>query len=299
MRLNLHLLRMFRVVVEQQSFSKAAMVLCVSQPAVSKGIRELESQLDLPLIDRGSSTVRGVRGVVLTDSGRALYEHARGIFAMERVALEDIRDRVEARRGRLRVGASTTIAAYCLSDAVSRFTRQHPQIEFELKVGNTDEVSRLIQDGQIDVAFVEGMVDMAGVVATPWRQDPLQIVAATGALLARSPRAAALSAEPWLVREPGSGTRQAADALLSALGVHPALRIEIGSNEAIAQAVASGAGIAVLPAVVVADLVAVGRVRVLKVPAQTQSVRLLYRLELSNRPRGPALTAFLQQTESV
>ncbi|TJY63329.1 LysR family transcriptional regulator [Sinimarinibacterium sp. CAU 1509] len=290
---------MFRVVVEQQSFSRAAAVLCVSQPAVSKGIRELESQLDLPLIDRGSGVAGGARGIVLTDSGRALYEHARGIFAMERVALEDIRDRVELRRGRLRVGASTTVAAYCLSDAVSRFTRRHPQIEFELKVGNTDGISRLIQDGQIDVAFVEGQVDIAGVVATPWRQDPLQIVAAADAPLARAPRAAALSAEPWLVREPGSGTRQAAEALLSALGVSPALRIEIGSNEAIAQAVACGAGIAVLPAVVVADLVAIGRVRVLKVPGPAQSVRPLYRLELNNRPRTPALTAFLQQIASV
>ncbi|MDD3763637.1 MAG: LysR family transcriptional regulator [Nevskiales bacterium] len=295
MRLNLNLLRMFHAVVERQSFSRAAEALFVTQSAVSKGIRELEAQLGLPLIDRPGSP-RGARGVRLTDDGHALYQHARGIFAMERVALEEVRDRVELRRGHLRIGASTTVAAYWLADAVSRYVRAYPQIAFELRVGNTGEIARAIQDGGLDAAFVEGRVDAPGIEVTPWCDDPLRIVAAASSPLVRrrTLRADLLAQEVWLLRERGSGTRQAADEWLTALGVEPAATVEIGSNEAIAQAVAAGAGVAVLPAVVVADLVAVGRVSALKLPRDSRRLRPLYRLELRNRPHPPALAAFLE-----
>ncbi len=215
---------------------------------------------------------------------------------MERVALEEVRDRVELRRGHLRIGASTTVAAYWLADAVSRYVRAYPQIAFELRVGNTGEIARAIQDGGLDAAFVEGRVDAPGIEVAPWCDDPLRIVAAASSPLVRrrTLRADLLAQEVWLLRERGSGTRQAADEWLTALGVEPAATVEIGSNEAIAQAVAAGAGVAVLPAVVVADLVAVGRVSALKLPRDSRRLRPLYRLELPNRPHPPALAAFLE-----
>src|SRR3546814_4025149 len=84
--MNLHLLRMFMAVVEHQGFSRAAEALHVSQPAVSKAVRELEHQLGLPLVERGGA--RG-RGVVLTDHGQSLHQHARAIFALERTKSEE------------------------------------------------------------------------------------------------------------------------------------------------------------------------------------------------------------------
>src|SRR3546814_12501691 len=100
--MNLHRLRMFMAVVEHQGFSRAAEALHVSQPAVSKAVRELEHQLGLSLVERGGA--RG-RGVVLTDHGQSLHQHARAIFALDRTAKADIRARVERHRGVLRVGA--------------------------------------------------------------------------------------------------------------------------------------------------------------------------------------------------
>lgn len=291
MHLNLHLLRMFATVVEQQGFSRAAEVLHVSQSAVSKAVRELEHQLDLPLVERGG----GARGVRLTDAGQALYEHARGIFAMERIALDDVRDRVGARHGRLRIGASTTVAGYWLPPALSRFLAQHPGIELALVVGNTEEIGRAVVDGTLDVAFVEGAVDDARIEATPWQHEPLQVVVAQDSPLAgrRRPTVEALARQTWLLREHGSGTRQVAQAWLAAQGIAPQRTVELGSNEAIARAVASGAGLALLPAVVVADLLTLGRVRVLRVGDGAIFTRPLYRLELANRPRPPALRALL------
>lgn len=297
MRLNLHLLRIFQTVAELRSFSRAADRLLISQSAVSKGVRELEAQLGLPLLQRA----RGVRGVLLTDHGQAVYDHARGIFAMERAALEDVRDRVELRRGRLRLGASTTVAGYWLADPISRLLSEHSQIDFALIVGNTGRIANAVRDGEVDLALVEGQVAVDGLVSTFWRDDTLCLVAP--ASMSPGPRgrpsAGMLAQATWLCREPGSGTRQAADALLADLGIRPQRRIELGSNEAIAQGVAAGIGVAVLPRVMVEDLVAVGRVGLLWLPAKAPVKRPLYRLELANRPRTPALQAFLAQLESA
>ncbi|TWI06060.1 DNA-binding transcriptional LysR family regulator [Luteimonas cucumeris] len=290
MHLNLHLLRMFQAVVEQQGFSRAAEVLHVSQSAVSKGIRELEYQLDLPLIERSAG-----RGVRLTDGGQALYEHARGIFAMERAAAEDVRDRVGLRKGRLRVGASTTIAGYWLPTQLAQFTQRHPDIGFELVVGNTAEVGRAVIDCRVDVGFVEGTVDDPRIAATLWKHESLQVAVATASPLGRQrrPSVAELSRQTWLLRESGSGTRQVAQSLLRSRAIAPRRTIEIGSNEAIARAVAAAAGVALLPAVVIADLVAMGRVRTLGMGQDDDIQRPLFRLELADRPRSPALQAFV------
>lgn len=295
--MNLHLLRSFLTVVETQSYSRAAQALFVSQSAVSKAVRELEHQLDLPLVERGADG-KTPRGVVLTEHGRAVFEHARAIFALERAASEDVRDRVELRQGRLRIGASTTVAAYWLPRTVAAFARRHPSLELELVVGNTDDISRALVDCRIDVGYVEGEVDDARIAASLWRTEPLCLIGAVegAATPARAKRMspAALARQTWLLREPGSGTRQAAQAWLDAQGIAPARTIEIGSNEAIARAVAAGAGIALLPETAVADLLAMGRLRALSPAGGGQAAsRRLFRLELANRPRAPALRAFL------
>jgi DNA-binding transcriptional LysR family regulator len=292
--LNLHLLRVFSAVVEHNGFSRAAEALFVSQSAVSKALRELEAQLELPLVDRS-----GGRGVRLTEGGQALYQHARGIFAMERAAMEEVRERVGLRRGGLRIGASTTVAAYWLAEAFARHLARHPQLDSALVVGNTEETAAALIDCRIDVGFVEGPPHDERILATRWCEEPLQAVVAAGSPLGSSRRASVkqLAAQRWLVREPGSGTREVAQALLDARGIAMAQTLQIGSNEAIARAVAGGDGVAILPAAVVADLIAVGRLRALALPSGPPLQRPLYRLELLNRPRSPALSAFLESLD--
>lgn len=291
MPMNLHLLRVLATVVEQQGFSRAAEVLHVSQSAVSKAIRELEHQLDLPLLERG----RGQRGIALTEHGQALYAHARGIFAMERLAAEEVRDRRALRRGRLRIGASTTVAGYWLPRSLAAFSARHPDIDLALAVGNTREIGQSLVDCEVDVAFVEGEVGDPRIASTLWQREPLRVVAAAGSALAapRRPTVAALAAQTWLLREQGSGTRQAVDALLAEHGITPARVLTLGSNEGIARAVAHGAGIALLPAAVVTDPIAAGRLHAVRVGPGAGPSRPLYRLELQDRARSPALRTFL------
>jgi molybdate transport repressor ModE-like protein len=296
--MNLHLLRIFAAVAEHRSFSRAASALFISQPAVSKAVQQLEHQLDLSLIERGAGGPRGARGVRLTESGQALFEHARGIFALERAAAEEVRARVGLQRGRLSVGASTTIAGYWLPAYAAEFTRQFSAIQLQIRVGNTQTVGRALIDCEVDVALVEGQVNDPRIVATHWRDDELQIIAPPHAAPAqrRRPSAKELNAQVWLVREPGSGTREVTDRLLRTQGIEPQRTIEFGSNEGIARAVAAGLGIAMLPVRAVRELLHMRELRTLTPlhPSARALTRPLLLLQLRERPASALVRAFCE-----
>jgi len=291
--MNLHLLRLFVAVAEAGSFSRAAESLWISQPAVSKGIRELEHQLDLTLIERGTG-----KGFRLTEAGASLLTHARGIFAMERAALDDVRARVGVQRGSLTIGASTTVASYWLPPYVAGFCAAYPSVVPRVTVGNTQWVCEQLLECRIDLALVEGRVDEERIEVSEWKADPLAIVvAANSALPRRAVTAQLLGEQNWILREPGSGTRQATEALCEAHGIAALPWMEMASNEAIARTVASGVGLSMLPRVVVADMLALGTLRELKLPGAVLS-RPLFRLALKSRALAPAALKMVELLEA-
>lgn len=290
-RLNLHLLRAFFEVSRERSFSRAAGKLHVSQPAVSRAVRELESQVGLPLLERPG---RGARELRLTEAGHALFEHARVIFALERAAVEEIGSRRTQRRGRLVVGASTTVAGYWLAPRLAEFLRDAPGIDVQVRVGNTAFVEQALIDCEIDIGIVEGPVHDPRIEAVHWGDDPMCLAACASSPLGRRARLSAgtLAGQTWLMRESGSGTREVAERFMRAHGIEAARTIEIWSNEGIARAVAAGLGIALLPACVVRELQAMKAVKALRFAPDAPIVRPLYRLELRERPASPLLRRF-------
>lgn len=292
MRLNLHLTRIFFMVATRGSFSRAAELLHISQSAASKAVRELEHQLGLSLIERGGG--RGKAGLRLTEAGRALYEHARGIFALERAALEDLGARAGIQKGALTVGASTTVAGYWLPTFLSLYAGRFPDIELQLVVGNTATISQGLLDCEVDIAVVEGGVNDPGISALRWRDEALVLVTAPGSPWAgvETVDSASLSGARWLVREPGSGTREVTERLMRSEGVHWNDIVEVGSNEGIARSVSQGLGVAMLPAVVVQDLLALGRLATMKNSSAERYRRPLYLLKRTQRPLSPAAQAF-------
>ncbi len=292
--MNLHLLRIFFTVAEQHSFSRAAESLCLSQPAVSKSVRELEHQLNLPLIERTAGGMTRAKGARLTESGQAIFEHARGIFSLERAAIEDVRARIGLKRGRLIVGASTTIAAYWLPAYIAQFTQRFPSIEIEVRVGNTAYISETLIDCNIDVALVESAIDDPRIVATHWHDDELRIIAHPNSTLARKRKlsAAHLDEEIWLVRESGSGTREVSERMMQIHNIQPKRQIEFGSNEGIARAVASGLGIAMISTRVVHELLLLNQVKTVRYPHAHVLLRPLFFLRLRARPLSPLARAF-------
>jgi len=295
MKLNLHLLRVFFEVAEQRSFSRAAETLRISQPAVSKAVRELEHQLDLPLIER-ITRVKGIKGLHLTENGQALFDHARGIFALERSAVEDIRARVGLKRGALKLGASTTIAGYWLPIYLAAFRKKYSSVELCVQVGNTQAMKQSLIDCEIDLALVEGPVMDSRIKTDLWRDEEVKIITYPNAAISSwgEFNADEFSRQVWLVREPGSGTRDATEKMMGTLGIHPQRRIEFGSNEGIARAVAAGAGFAMLPLPVVRELIMLKEVHVLEFPETSLLIRPLFLLQLKERPSSPPMRAFCE-----
>lgn len=292
--MNLHLLRIFFVVAEQQSFSRAAGQLFISQPAVSRAVRELENQLNLPLIERGAGGTRPGKGMRLTESGLAIFEHARGIFALERAAVEDVRARVGLKRGHLIVGASTTIAGYWLPEYAAKFLRSYPSVHLEVRVSNTQGISEQLIDCNIDVALVEGAVDNERIVATHWRDDELRIIAHPDSGLARKrkPGLDQLNAETWLLRETGSGTREFSEQMMSEHGIQPQRIIEFGSNEGIVRAAAAGMGVAMVPTQASRELYMLKKIKAVNYPHTGALLRPLFLLTLRERPLSPLSRTF-------
>jgi DNA-binding transcriptional LysR family regulator len=289
MSMNLHLLRLFAAVARHQSFSRAAEALHLSQPAVSKGVRDFEAQVGSRLLERGAG------GVSLTEAGTLLMRHAQSLFAAERAAEEELAALRGLRRGTLSIGASTTVATYQLPPILGAFHKRHPAIELRLTSANTRAIADLLIARELDVALVEGPVEEPGIEIVPWQEEEMVLIAAPDHRLARvaapiAKRALApeLAQEIVIVREPGSGTRDVALAALDTHRIVPRQILEVGSTEAIKQIVAGGLGVAIVSAAAAADQIALGKL--VTVRAEGFAVRrMLTRLRLPARqPSAPA-----------
>lgn len=282
--MNLHHLRLFAAVVDHGGFTKAAAALNLSQPAISKSLKELEAELNLTLIDRAGRSLR------LTDAGRTLHARARELFGVERVAERELRELRGLKRGVLRIGASTTIATYLLPPVLGRFRLRHPRVRIQASSANTRTVLRMLLESRVDVALVEGPVSHPRVDVIPWCDDELVVIAHPDHHLASARRvtANALAGEQFLVREPGSGTRVVSERALARHGIRLTNTMRVGGTEAIKQAVAAGLGLAIVSRAAAADQLALGRIAVLDVKDLVIN-RTLTRLTL--RDRAPTVAA--------
>lgn len=286
MPLNLNSLRLFEVVARTGNVTRAAAVAHVSQPAISKAIRALERGLGVALLERGA------RGVRLTEAGTALATHARVLFGVARTAEEEMRGFRGLTRGSLRIGASTTVATYYLPPVLADFTRRHPGIELRLTSANTADIAARLIAYELDVALVEGPVADERLTVEPWREDELVLIAPRGHRLAgRRTTWREVRREVLLVREPGSGTRDVVAQGLAAAGLAPDRTVELGSTEAIKQAVAAGLGLAFVPRAAALDQLALGALATVHVRGLRLS-RTLTRLTLGGRTPGAAAAAF-------
>jgi len=233
-------LRAFEAAARLGSVTAAAAELHVTQPTVSVQLRELAGAVGEPLFEPAGRRLR------LTQAGEALQltvGELRSCWARFEARLGEIHGLL---RGRLRVAAVTT-AEYFVPDLVGPFAAAHPGVEIELAVENRDRVIERLERAEDDLAVM--MLPPAGLPLerVPFLDNPLVVVAPLDHRLAgRRVRLAQLASERWLLREPGSGTRLAAEEHFAALGFTPQVAMSLGSNEAIKHAVAAGLGVAVL-----------------------------------------------------
>jgi DNA-binding transcriptional LysR family regulator len=287
MSMNLNHLAIFDAVAQTGSMTLGAERLDISQPAVSKQVQDLERAVRVQLFERIGRRVR------LSQAGEVLADYARRLFALSREAEEAIADVRAVGRGRLVVGASTTIGAYLLPGVVAAFWRRYPKIELLVEIENTEQIHRRLAELEFDVGLTEGFVEREELEAEVFHRDELVVIAAPGHRLAGKRRVllTALHKEPFILRELGSGTRAVEERTLSRLKLPVRVVMALGSTEAIKRVVAEGVGLAIVSRLAVAAEVASGSLAVLPV-AGLRIERPLYLVRRKGRRDGPALQAF-------
>jgi DNA-binding transcriptional LysR family regulator len=276
-RVTLRQMEIFLAVAGRGSTAAAAIELPLSQSATSAGLNQLERSLGIRLFDRVGKRLS------LNAEGRAMLPRALGI--LDRV--RDLESGASPSSAfEIRVHASTTIGNYLVPRLLAGFRRKCPEGRVETRIGNTREVIRAVQDFSSELGLIEGPCHEAGMVVTPWVLDELVVVAAPAHPLARSSRRrpltiAQLAAAPWLLREEGSGTREAVDvALLPHIHSYREARV-LGGSEAIKNAAAYGLGVSCLSRWVVEDLVHARRLAILdsRLPPLERRLSLIWHRE--------------------
>ena len=266
LRWSLRQLEVFTAIARTGSARAGAGRIARSQSAASSALAELESVLSVELFDRVG------RRLVLNENGRALLPVATALLE-QAAELEDLFNGEHA--ASLRIAASLTIGEYLLPPLLARWKLQHPHCRVRMQISNTSEVIASIAANHADVGFIEGSQTHPDLRVLSWLRDDLVIVAAPGhALVGHTASVRQLSHASWILREPGSGTRQATDDwLLGHLGTIN-VDFELDSTEAIKRLVKAGVGLACLSRHTVAEDLAEGLLKELRTSLPTARRRL-------------------------
>jgi DNA-binding transcriptional LysR family regulator len=243
MHITLRHLRIFEAVARLGSISRAAGELHLTQPAVSMQMKQLEEQIGLPLVEQIG------RRICLTEAGQMLRVHACDIadrMAQLNASMEQFRG---LERGLLRLAVVST-ANYFLPALIAEFNARHPGVRISLQVGNRAFVLSALAESRTDLAITGQPPEGVDLEAQNFKANPLVVIASPTHPLAGQAHVsmARLAEEVLVMREPGSGTRAAAERHFAGLGLTMRAGCEFGTNEAIKQAVRAGLGVAIVSA---------------------------------------------------
>jgi DNA-binding transcriptional LysR family regulator len=261
MAINLHQLKIFHTVARSGSFSRAAAELQISQPSVSIQVGELERQLGADLFEQAGKSAR------LTEAGRVLNDYAARILMLideARTAMDELKG---LQRGRLLLGATSTPGTYLLPALLGRFKEQYPHIQIVLRVRETRRIQEMLLQHELHLGVIGGKVTFPDLISTPWLADDLVLVVAPAHRFGALPsvRVADLAGQPFILRERGSGNRDAVDEALHRAGVHVTPVFELEGAEMVKQAVAANLGISILSRCAVELELAADRLRVVPI----------------------------------
>ena len=281
-------LKAFHAVAVHGGFSRAAEALGLTQPAVSMQVRQLEEELGLPLFEKLG------RGITLTEAGQELVPYSQGINRSLR-ELQDVMESLKGvSRGRLSVAVASTVN-YFAPRLLAAFHRAYPGIALSLDVTNREQLVRLLEANAVDVVLMGQPPEGVEVESEAFMDNPLVVVAPPDHPLAgrRDIPLARMAEEVFVLREPGSGTRQAMDRFFSDQGIAIQRGMQMTRNEAIKQSVRAGLGLSVVSVHTIELELATGKLVVLDVtgfPIRRQWY-LVYR---KGKRLSPSARAFRQ-----
>lgn len=255
-------LQVFVEVVEKENFSKAAEKLHMTQPAVSQYIQALESKMGTRLLERSNKFVR------LNKAGNIVYHHAKEIIDHYTKMKSLVDDLTNTSSGDLSIGASYTFGEYILPHTIAYMRKQYPAIKPKITIGNSREISELVSRSQLDVGIVEGEFKEAKLKEHTFSEDLMYVIASPIHPLMKMEelKMENLQNETWIVRESGSGTREATDRLFQTLDCKPDNLMEFGSNQIIKESVEAGLGISFMSQWAIRKELSIGTIQILQIP---------------------------------
>lgn len=240
MRYTLRQLEVFIAIAHQQNVSKAAQALNLSQSAASSALKELEQQFDVQLFDRIGKRLQ------LNEQGRLIRPKAESLLAQAADLEQSLLKHADA--GHLKIGATLSIGNYLAVNIIAKMMQQQPNANISLEVANTSSISQKVLNFDLDIGLIEGELHHSELDVIPWRGDELAVFCSPDHPLAgkKSITDADLIAADWILREAGSGTRQAFERAMH--GILPDLKVahELQHTEAIKRAVEANLGIGCL-----------------------------------------------------
>lgn len=228
-------IRAFDAVAREGSFSRAAEVLGLTQPALTIQVKALEERHGLKLLHRDG------RGVRLTEAGERLFTLSRQLASLEEMIDDTLEASSDLQRGELRLAVD---GPHIVMGLFAQFLARHPQVRLSVSMGNTQMVRQRLLDRHVDVGILPLIADHPRVHAVPlWRHRGLLIVSHDHRFAGRERVALReLDGEPMIGREDGSTTQALVNAALAKVGIEPRIVLELGSREALVEAVAVGLG---------------------------------------------------------
>ena len=290
MRYTLRQLEVFLATARHENISRAAAGLAMSQSAASGSLKELEQQFDVQLFDRVGKRLQ------LSELGRELRPEAERLLAQAQ-SFEAALSGAET-PGSLRIGATLTVGNYLAVPMIAAFREQHPDADLSLHVANTSDIAAMVADFQLDVGMIEGEVHHPKLLTSHWREDELVVFAAPDHPLVGKRKVSdeQLCEVNWIVREPGSGTRQTFDRAMHGILPDLAISIELQHTEAIKRAVEAGLGVGCLSRISLKEAIARGSLVPLKVPQRDFSRQLNF-ITHRDKFHGAALREWLSLCE--
>jgi len=237
----LHQLKVFEVVARHKSFTRAAEELFLTQPTISMQVKQLTKAVGLPLFEQVG------KRLYLTDAGQELLATCQEIFERLEQFEMKIADFKGLKQGRVRLSAITT-TKYFIPRLLGSFCQRYPGIDIEFKVTNHEKILSRLSENLDDLYILSQLPEQGDINYQAFLDNPLVVLASIDHPLAHEKNIPLqrLAGEPFIMREPGSGTRSAVQQLFDQHGVSVKVKLELGSNEAIKQAIAGGFGISVL-----------------------------------------------------
>lgn len=237
----LHQLKVFEAVARHSSFTRAAEELFLTQPTVSMQVKQLSKSVGLPLFEQVG------KRLYLTGAGKELYITCRDIFSRLSQFEISIADLKGLKQGALRLAVVTT-AKYVVPRLLGPFCQRYPGVDVSLTVNNHEWVLDSLADNRDDLYILSQLPEDMDISVHPFLENPLVVLAQRNHPLAheRNIPLKRIAEEPFIMREPGSGTRKAVQKMFDEHALSLKVKLDLGSNEAIKQAIAGGLGISVL-----------------------------------------------------